>query len=123
MYKTLIVAELSGGFLLVNSLARQFLESSGYTKIPDLNLFNDLLMVEARKVFGEIEKGGHEIELRMQRGDRKSSVRIQWMPEADWLVVEIENRSETRRTADPVTQLTTLDLLQAPGIKHRNPPA
>src|SRR5260370_6950945 len=104
MYKTLIVAELSGGFLLVNSLARQFLESSGYTKIPDLNLFNDLLMVEARKVFGEIEKGGHEIELRMQRGDRKSSVRIQWMPEADWLVGEIEKRSEAQRSSDAANQ-------------------
>ncbi len=118
--KPLIVTERSGNLLLVNSRAKQFLESQGYTKTADLNLFKDLLQVDARKVFAEIEKGEHEVNLQIQGGESKSSVRVQWLPEPDWLVAEIENKCETQPGPDPATQLTVQELLQEREITYRN---
>jgi signal transduction histidine kinase len=118
--KPLIVAERNGNLLLVNTRALQFLESLGCTAIQSLNLFNDLLQVDSRKIFGEIEKGEHEVDLQIQRGKAKSSVRVQWMPEPDWLVVEIENKSEAPPGPDPATQLTVQELLQEREITYRN---
>src|SRR5258708_1894147 len=120
MEKPLIVAERSGRLQLVNTRGKQFLESSGYATIPGLNLFNDLLKVDARKIFGEIEKGEHQVELQIQHGSEKSTARVQWMPESDWLVVGIENRSEVQREPDPATQLTVQELLQEREITYRN---
>src|SRR6202158_2311212 len=120
MEKPLIVAERSGNLLLVNTRARQFLESQGYAAIQEINLFSDLLQVDSRKIFGQIEKGEHEVSPQIQRGKAKSSVRVQWMPEPDWLVVEIENKSEAQPRPDPATQLTVQELLQVREITYRN---
>jgi len=120
MEKPLIVVERSGNILMVNSRARQFLESRGYPAIQGMNLFSDLLHAEPRKIFDEIEKGEHEVHLQIQRGEAKSSVRVQWMPQPDWLVLEIENKSEAQPLADPATQLTVQDLLQEREITYRN---
>jgi signal transduction histidine kinase len=116
--KSLIVAERSGGLLLVNTRARQFLDAQGYAATGSLNLFSDLLQVEARKIFVEIEKGEHEVELEIRRAEMKSNVRVRWMPEPDWLVVEIESKSEAQ--PDPATQLTVQELLQEREITYRN---
>jgi signal transduction histidine kinase len=118
--KPLIVAERTGNLLLVNARAKQFLESHGYPTVPGLNLFKDLLQVDSRKIFGEIEKGEHELELQIQSGEAKSSARVQWMPESDWLVVEIKNRPEAQSGPDPATQLTVQELLQEREITYRN---
>jgi signal transduction histidine kinase len=118
--KPLLVAERTGNLLLVNTRAKQFLESHGYPAIPGLNLFKDLLQVDPRKIFGEIEKGEHELDFEIQGGETKSTARVQWMPEPDWLVVEIRNGSEAQRGPDPATQLTVQELLQEREITYRN---
>jgi signal transduction histidine kinase len=118
--KPLIVAERSGNLLFVNTRARKCMESRGYTAIQGLNLFGDLLHVEPRKIFDMIEKGEREVHLQIQRGEAKSTVRVQWMPESDWLVVEIANKSEAKPVADPATQLTVQELLQEREITYRN---
>jgi signal transduction histidine kinase len=118
--KPLMVAERSGNLLLVNSRARQFLESLGYTTIQGLNLFNDLLQVDSRRIFGEIEKGEHQVDLQVQSREAKRNARVQWMPEPDWVVVEIENKLETQPGPDPATQLTVQELLQEREITYRN---
>src|SRR5437870_849546 len=97
--KPLLVAERSGNLVMVNSSARRYLESRGYMAIQGMNLFSDLLLVEPRKIFDKIETGEHEVHLQIQRGEAKSTVRVQWMPEPDWLVVEIENKSEAQPLA------------------------
>src|SRR5881394_827221 len=120
MEKPLIVVERSGNILMVNSRARQCLESQGYAAVQGMNLFSDLLHEEPRKIFDEIEKGEHQVHLQIQRGETKSRVRVQWMPQPDWLVLEIENKSEAQPLADPATQLTVQDLLQEREITYRN---
>ena len=118
--KPVIVAERNGNLLLINTRAEQFMESHGYATTPGVNLFKDLLKVDARRIFDELEKGEHKLEHEMQFGRAKSIVRLQWMPEADWLVVEIQSKSDTRAVADPATQLTVQELLQEREITYRN---
>src|SRR6266849_214046 len=116
----LMVAERSGNLLLVNTRARQCLGFHGYAEIQGLNLFNDILQVDSKKIFGELERGQHEVNLNIEGGEKKSAARIQWMPEPDWLVVEIENKSEAHTGPDPATQLTVQDLMQERETTYRN---
>jgi len=67
--KALLVAERNGDLLLVNSRAKQLLGSYGFTEIPGLNLFNDVLRAESKQIFGQIESGAHEVELQIERGE------------------------------------------------------
>jgi signal transduction histidine kinase len=118
--KPLLVAERSGHLLVVNARGKQFLESHGYATSPGLNLFNDVLKAEARKIFEELEKGEYEVDLPMQGGAAKSTARLRWMPESDWLMVELEKKSEAQPGPDPATQLTVQELLQEREITYRN---
>ena len=118
--KPLMVAERNGNLLLLNTRAKQFLESHGHLATPGLNLFKDILKTEAQKIFDELEKGEHHLEHPIQIGEARSGARVRWMPEPDWLVVEIENTTETRSGPDPATQLTVQELLQEREITYRN---
>jgi hypothetical protein len=118
--KALIVAERNGDLLLVNSRAKQLLGTYGFTETPGLNLFNDVLQAESKQIFAQIETGAHEVDLQIERGGIKSTAQIQWMPEPDWLVVELENESEAQQAQDPATQVTIQELLQEREITYRN---
>jgi signal transduction histidine kinase len=118
--KALIVAERNGDLLLVNSRAKQLLRTYGFTVTPGLNLFKDVLQAESKQIFAQIETGAHEVDLQIERGGIRSTAQIQWMPEPDWLVVELENKSQTQQTQDPATQLTIQELLQEREITYRN---
>jgi signal transduction histidine kinase len=117
--KPLIVAERNGNLLLVNTRARQSLERYGYGEIKGSNLFNDILQVDAKQIFAQIESGAREVELLVEREGKRSTARIQWMPAPDWVVVELENKSEAQ-ASDPATQLTVQELLQEREITYRN---
>ena len=118
--KPLVVAERSGNLLLANTRARQYLESFGRAEMQTVNLFTDVLNADAQKIFGQIEKGAHQVKLQIGSGEKKATARIQWMPEPDWLVVEIESRLQTQAANDPATQLTVQELLQEREITYRN---
>jgi signal transduction histidine kinase len=118
--KPLLVAERSGNLLLANTRARQYLEAFGRAEMQAVNLFTDVLNVESQKVFAQIEKGAHVVRIQIGDGDRKSTARIQWMPEPDWLVVEIENKIPAQAAPDQATQLTVQELLQEREITYRN---
>jgi signal transduction histidine kinase len=117
--KPLIVAERNGNLLLVNARARQSLERYGYGEIKGSNLFNDILQVDAKQIFAQIESGAHEVEMLVEREGKRSTAKIQWMPEPDWVVMELENKSDAQ-ASDPATQLTVQELLQEREITYRN---
>src|SRR5437879_173033 len=121
--KPLIVAERSGSLLLVNARARQCLENQGSKETEEPNLFSDFLKMDSRKIFCEIERGEHEVKVQIGPAEKKTVARIQWMPEPDWLVVEIENTVEAQTEADPTTQLTVQELLQEREIAWMNFPS
>jgi signal transduction histidine kinase len=118
--KPFLVTERGGSLLLVNTRAKQCLESYGYAECSGLNLFSDILQVNPKQVLGEVEGGGHEVNLQIERGEMKLTARIQWMPEPDCLVVQLENKQGAPPTPDPATQLTVQELLQEREITYRN---
>jgi signal transduction histidine kinase len=118
--KPVIVAERSGALLLVNTRGRQFLQARGLKEIEGLNLFSDFLKVDSAGIFRQIEKGEHEVRVQIEPGAKKPTARIQWMPEPDWLLVEIAGKEEAPAGADPATQLTVQELLQEREITYRN---
>src|SRR5260370_13031026 len=116
----LIVANRSGSLLLVNARARQCLENQGSKETEEPNLFSDFLKVDSGKIFCEIERGEHEVKVQIGPAEKKTVARIQWMPEPDWLVGEIENTAQAQTETDPSTQLTVQELLQEREITYRN---
>jgi len=118
--KPLIIAEKSGSLLLINTRANQFLESAGHKVSASFNLFSDFLKIDSRKIYLEIERGEHTISLQVRSGEETSTVHIQWMPESDWLVLEIASKAENQHVPDPATQLTVQELLQEREITYRN---
>jgi signal transduction histidine kinase len=118
--KSLIVAERGGAVLLANSRAKKWMESGGLTGNSELNLFSDVLKVDAKRVFGQIESGEHKIELTLKQGETNTGAQIQWMPEPDWLVVQLESRSDKETVPEAGTQLTVQELLQEREITYRN---
>jgi len=115
--KPFLIAERSGTLVLSNTRARQFLDGAGAN---DVNLFSDVLQMEARKVFAELEKGEPELTVPAHRGAQETRARIRWLPEPDWLVVELESKPERPSDADPATRLTVQELLQEREITYRN---
>ena len=118
--KPLIVTDRGGSPLLINARARRILEMQGFKETDEPNLFSDLLKLDSAKIFGEVEKGEHEVNVHIGPAEKKTAVQIQWMPESDWLVVEIENRAGKHADADAATQLTVQELLQEREITYRN---
>jgi signal transduction histidine kinase len=118
--KSLLVSERSGRILMVNSRARKCLDSLQLGDFNRLNLFSDLLEVDAKRIFADIESGQHEVKLDLSRGEKRTRASIQWVPEPDWLVVEFAAPAETQATPDPATQITVQELLQEREITYRN---
>jgi signal transduction histidine kinase len=118
--KSLLVSERSGRILMVNSLARKCLDSLQLGDLDRLNLFGDLLEVDAKRIFADIESGHHEVKLDLSRGEKRTRATIRWVPEPDWLVVEFEVPTGTQAAPDPATQITVQELLQEREITYRN---
>jgi signal transduction histidine kinase len=118
--KSLVVAARSGRILMANTLARKCLDSLHLGDLTRLNLFSDLLEVDAKRIFADIENGQHEIKLDLTRGEKSARATIQWVPQPDWLVVKFEQPTGLLATPDPATQITVQELLQEREITYRN---
>jgi signal transduction histidine kinase len=118
--KSMVVSERCGRILLVNSRARKCLESIGLREFSQLNLFDDVLQVEAQKIFREIESGEQEVKLTLSRDGKQANASVQWVPEPDWLIVQFEPMEQAHAAPDPATQITVQELLQEREITYRN---
>ena len=118
--KPLIVTDRGGAPLLINARARQVLETQGFKETDEPNLFGDLLKLDSAKIFAQMEQGEHEVRVRIGSAENSAGAHIQWMPESDWLVVEIESGAEKPAESDAATQLTVQELLQEREITYRN---
>jgi signal transduction histidine kinase len=117
----ILIADRSGKIVQANARGRQRLAAHGVTITPDLNLFADLLRVSPGVITKQIEGGEQQFDSRFDCCDGASLARIQWLPEADWLVVRLE---EVEKRAVPIqtvaTQHTVQELLQEREITYRN---
>ena len=113
---TLVITDRSGQIVLANERAKQFLRSR---QEEGGDFFRDVLGVESRQVFREIEGGKHTLKVELQGSDRKWLATVRWMPEPDWIVVQIEV-SQENDGRDAATQATVQELLQEREITYRN---
>jgi len=117
----ILVSDRTGRILLANLRGKQRLQSHGFAPDANLNLFSDVLRLRQKVILDQIEAGEHQLDLEFDGHSRKVLARIQWLPEADWLVVRIED-AEVRKAVAPAvaTQHTVQELLQEREITYRN---
>ena len=117
----ILVSDRHGRILLANARGIQQLESQGFTFDPKLNLFSDVLRLPHKLIVDQIEAGERQVDVEFSGRSGKALARIQWLPEADWLVVRIDE-AEERKTEDQAatTQHTVQGLLQEREITYRN---
>ena len=118
--KAVLLAERSGKILLANEQSRQCLQARGFADVSKLNLFSDLLNSPPAAVFARIENGEQRLQIQVAHGDKKSVAKVQWMPDADWLMVQLTPIEEKPAAGDLATQLTVQELLQEREITYRN---
>src|SRR6202171_4261625 len=117
----ILVSDRTGRILLANVRGKQRLESQGFKFDANLNLFSGVLHLHQKVIVDQIEAGEHKIDLEFDGHSGKLLARIQWLPEADWLVVRIED-GEVRKTVvlAGTTQHTVQEVLQGREITYRN---
>jgi signal transduction histidine kinase len=113
-----LVAERSGTVSMANLRARQVLSLDDGHQAKALNLFEDLLRVEPRIIFDQIEGGEHEVDFRVLLKEGQARARIQWLPEPDWLLVQLD--ATVQPELGPAEQHTVQELLQEREITYRN---
>ena len=118
--KALLVSDRSGRILLANTRARRSLEHDGHANAIQLNLFQDILQADPKSVFIQLEGGEHQVEWATGGAAGRSRALIKWMPEADWLVVELEVKPLIVAAQSTATQITVQELLQEREITYRN---
>src|ERR1700680_2552937 len=117
----ILLSDRTGRILLANVRGRQRLESQGFTFDANLNLFSGVLRLQREVIVDQIEGGEHKIDLEFDGRSGKLLARIQWLPEADWLVVRVEDAEERKAIVlAGTTQHTVQELLQEREITYRN---
>ena len=118
--KGLLVADRDGIIVLANARARKCLEEHGHGEQSSLNLFTELLKVDAKEIVRRIENGEPEVELQGHTGRKPYSAKVKWIPESDWLAVEFIEEEKPKLDAHGNTQITVQELLQEREITYRN---
>ena len=114
------VAERSGRVLLSNETARQWSGPDSSAEPNQLNVFSELLKVDASEISRKIGAGEHEMEAEVVRGEKKTRARLLWISEPGCLVVRLEVEPTAEPAPDAATQLTVQELLQEREITYRN---
>jgi signal transduction histidine kinase len=111
----LVITDRSGQIVLANERAKQFL---GVRQAEGADFFQEVLGIASRQVFRGIEGGEHTLRVEVQRSEKKWLASVLWMPEPDWIVVQIALQEADGR--DAATQATVQELLQEREITYRN---
>ena len=119
--RPLLVAERGGSIVFANLRAQRCLNARGFSSAASVNLFTELLHIDPKVIFGQIESGEHEVDLLVDGPEGKARARIQWLPEPDWLVVHVEGATPaTAAPEEAAAQHTVQELLQEREITYRN---
>jgi signal transduction histidine kinase len=114
------MAERSGRVLLSNKSAQEYLGPEGTSDASQLNLFNDLLRVAPNQIGQKIDAGEHEVEIEVEREEKRIRARIQWFADPGCLIVQLDTEPAAAAGPDTATQLTVQELLQEREITYRN---
>ena len=117
--RPLLVSDRAGRILFSNVHAQDRLkvELGGSDSV---NLFRDLLRMDAKSIFGQLERGEQEVNLQMTCGGEPSRARIRWLPEPDWLVLYVEPAPSDSPADETEMRQRVQDLMQEREITYRN---
>lgn len=118
--RPLLLAERSGKILFANLRAQQCLNSHAPERLTQLNLFQDFLRLDPKAVFGQLEGGEPEVYFPLETAEGTSRARVRWLPDPDWLAVQVEPPTNTEATHASEMQATLEELLQEREITYRN---
>ena len=119
MDRGILIANREGEVLILNERARKCLEDRGIRGKSPLNLFQDVMNADAKEISHRILSGEHEIELRNVSNGNTCRASLRWIPESDWLTIQIANEENADGTAE-ANQPTVQELLQEREITYRN---
>jgi signal transduction histidine kinase len=115
------LVERSGRTVLANSAARSFLHAHGFSELPLVNLFADVLQVEPAPTPTEIERSERGVKLEITRWEKKVLARVQCVPESELLLVRLQTTApEPQAGSEPDSKITVQELLQEREITYRN---
>ena len=115
-----LVTDRDGRLLMINALARKHLASYIKDDLLPLNLFQDLLFLDAGEVSRRIDGGENEFEVEGKTSVRPYRVRIRWIPESDWIALQFAGHDEPVMRSEDASQPTVQELLQEREITYRN---
>jgi len=118
--RPLLVSDRSGRILFANLLAQRCLNARGIVSPTQVNLFSELLHIDSKVIFSQIEGGEQEVDLPVDGPGEKARARIRWLPEPDWLVVRVEATPAASPAEESEVQHTVQELLQEREITYRN---
>ncbi|HKV27950.1 MAG TPA: HAMP domain-containing sensor histidine kinase [Candidatus Acidoferrales bacterium] len=118
--KPLLVTDRSGRVLFANLHAQNSVQWDVVEDGAQANLFRDVLHVDAKGLFGQLEGGEQEVNLLIRCSDGPGRARIRWLPEPDWLVVFAEPAPSEAPVDQNQMRQTVHDLLQEREITYRN---
>jgi len=117
----ILLSDRTGRILLANARGEQQLQSYGVKVDSNSNLFTDVLRVSPKEIVEQIEAGEQQVNLDFGGRSGKALARIEWLAEADWIVVRIEGAEERNAVLTAAaTQHTVQELLQEREITYRN---
>jgi len=117
----ILIFDRSGRILQANLRGRQRLSTFGFSFESSFNLFSDLLRIDPNIVASQIEAGEQQIDSKFDCCGGAALARVQWLPEADWLIVRIEDAEKHAIQGQAAaTQHTVQELLQEREITYRN---
>jgi signal transduction histidine kinase len=119
--QSILIFDRGGRILLANLRGKQSLSDHGFASDTDVNLFSDLLHVNPKVIIDRIEGGEQKIDSKFDCCSGGGVARIQWLPQADWLVVRLEGVEKPKSSnLTPITKHTVEELLQEREITYRN---
>jgi signal transduction histidine kinase len=113
-----IVAQRDGQTLILNERAKKFLTQLGLGN-DTANLL-DLMKLEPTEVARRIASGESEIRIDGEYSGRAFHARLRWIPESEWLAIELDSDEAGEAGVDGVSQPTVQELLQEREITYRN---
>jgi len=118
--RPLLVADRAGQVLFANLQAHDSLHARGLRVHAGLNLFSDVLHADHEGILGQLERGDQEVNFLLESAGSKYRARIRWLPEPDWLAVQIEPAPSQAPAGEAAMRQTVEDLMQEREITYRN---
>ena len=114
-----LVADRGGRLLAANGAARHELGISERDDNHKINIFENLFGTDGTEIFAELADGKAWVERAVIRGEERKVVRVKLTPDADWLLIQIQEKNPAS-AGSAATQLTVQELLQEREITYRN---